>query len=75
MMQWNSRQGYPIWLFTIEEFNQLSNGTELESIMGDKVIKGIDIIDEDIRFGHMAYGVDRLLGHPESELFTVFKLS
>ena len=75
MMKWETRNGYPIWLFTIEEFRQLPDGIELESVMGDKVVKGKDEIDEDTRFGYMAYGVDRLLDHPGSELFTVFKLS
>ena len=75
MMKWNGSLGHPVWLFTVDEFSQLPDGMELTSITGEKVVKGKDKIDDDTRFGHMAYGVRDLLGHPESELFTVFKLS
>ena len=61
-------------LFTIEEFKQLPDGTELTSINNKKVIKGKDYIDLDIRFGHIAYGVTDPWNHPLKDLFLLFKL-
>ncbi len=63
-------------LFTPEEFDQLPDGTELYSIMkGDKPkIKGVDKIDMDTRWGHIAYGVNDPWNHPLKDLFLVFKL-
>ena len=65
-----------LWLFTPEEYEQLPDGTELYSIMaGDKpVVKGVDKIDMDIRFGHIAFGVHDPWNHPLKDLFLVFKL-
>lgn len=42
----------PLWAFDL-----IPDGTELESIGGDKVIKGKDEIDLDVRFGCIAYGL------------------
>ena len=44
-------------LITKEEFHKLPDGTILECIDGTISVKGVDFIDEDIRFNHMAYGV------------------
>lgn len=65
-----------LWLFTPEEYEQLPNGIELYSIMsGDKsVVKGVDTIDMDTRFGHIAYGVHDPWNHELKDLFLVFKL-
>ncbi len=38
-------------------FRQLPNGTQLRSITGRTVTKGRDPIDDDTRFGLMAYGL------------------
>lgn len=64
-----------LWLFTIEELKQLPDGIVLESIMGDFVTKGVDFIDDDVRFGHTAYGVRDPYTHTEAELFTKFMLA
>ncbi len=62
-------------LFTPEEFEQLPDGTELYSIMGEgPVVKGKDKIDMDTRFGHIAYGVEDPWNHPLKDLFLVFKI-
>ena len=59
-----------LWLFTPQEFDQLPDGIELECIDGTKAVKGQDYIDQDIRFGHIAYGVRNPRNHTEAELFT-----
>lgn len=52
--KWEERDLYliPLWAFDL-----IPDGTELESIGGDKVIKGKDEIDLDVRFGCIAYGL------------------
>ncbi len=64
-----------LWLFTEDEFNKLPDGIELICINGETVIKGVDVIDMDTRYGHIAFGVDNPMNHPEAELFSVFMLS
>lgn len=70
MQKWNET----LWLFTPDEFEQLPNGTALICINGTVAVKGTDSIDMDTRFFHIAYGITDPLNHPESELFTKFKL-
>ena len=72
MHPWNEE----LYLFTPEEFEQLPDGTELYSIMSEDkpVIKGIDKIDMDTRWNHIAYGVKDPWNHPLKDLFLVFKL-
>jgi hypothetical protein len=43
----------PLWAFDL-----IPDGTELESIDGDKVTKGKDEIDLDVRFGCIAWGLN-----------------
>lgn len=69
-----NRWGDRLWIFTPEEYNQLPDGMILTCINGKDAIKGVDEIDMDIRFGHMAYGVENPTTHPQSELFSVFML-
>jgi hypothetical protein len=76
MIQWESgasREG--LHLFTVEEFNKLPDGLELESINGDKKVKGVDNIDMDTRFGYIAWGVKDPWNHPEKHLFLTFKIA
>ena len=68
------RWGPTLWLFSKEEFDKLPNGFVLTSINGTKKTKGVDSIDTDIRWGHIAWGVSDPLNHPDAELFTVFRL-
>lgn len=64
-----------LYLFTPEEFKQLPDGIDLDCItVGKKATKGIDYIDLDTRFGHIAYGVKDPWNHPLKELFLIFKL-
>jgi hypothetical protein len=72
MIRWSEETN--LYLFTIDEFNQLPDGIELESIMGDKAVKGKDYIDTDTRSGYIAFGVRDPINHLEAELFTKFKL-
>ena len=71
MQKWDSK----LWLFTVDEFNKLPTGIELTCIDGSKKTTGVDDIDMDTRFGHIAYGVIDPFNHPEAALFSVFKLS
>ena len=70
MHPWNGT----MWLFTPDEYEQLPDGLELKSIMGDTKIKGKDTIDMDTRWGHIAYGVEDPWNHPLKDLFLVFKI-
>lgn len=58
-----------LWLFTPEELEQLPDGIELTSIMGKKVVKGRDYIDDDTRGGHLAYGIREPFKHELKDLF------
>lgn len=64
-----------LWLFTVEEFKQLPDGTFLESIYGSVYIKGEDFISMDTRNGYLAYGVRNPTNHCLGELFTKFQLT
>lgn len=46
----------PLWLLTVEEFNQCRPGTDLGCINGSVYTIGEDDIDLDIRFGLIAFG-------------------
>ena len=46
-----------LWLLTPDEFVALPDGAVLTAIDGEKATKGIDEIDNDTRFGHLAYGL------------------
>lgn len=55
MQKWNEN----LWLLTPGEYIQLKDGIKLQSINGKNSIKGIDYIDQDTRFGHIAYGLTK----------------
>jgi hypothetical protein len=63
-----------LYLFSLDEYEQLPAGIELESISGTKLIKGRDYIDLDTRFGHIAYGVRDIENHPNHNLLLKFLL-
>lgn len=75
MHPWDNLGEDSLILFTPEEFALLPDGMEFESISGVKRIKGKDYIDDDVRFGHMAYGVRNIMKHPDAELFTKIRLA
>jgi len=52
----------------------ISDGIELTCIDESKAIKGKDYIDQDIRFGYLAYGVVEPFGLFAKDKFLVFKL-
>lgn len=57
MINWKLKNGEIINLVTLEKFKKLKKGTKLVCIDGTTVIKGKDEIDDDTRFGYMAYGI------------------
>lgn len=63
-----------LYLFTVEEFNHLPDGTELTCIDHTTAIKGKDVIDLDTRGNHIAFGVVDPWNHPLKDIFLVFKL-
>jgi hypothetical protein len=72
MILWDQETG--LYLFNEKEFNQLPDGIELESIGGKVKIKGQDTIDNDTRFGYLAFGVRNPFEHEHKDLFLLFVL-
>lgn len=68
MRRWNK----DLWLITPAEFEQLPDGTVLESINSETVTKGVDDIDQAVRFGHLAFGVRDPYNHTQAIYFTKF---
>lgn len=50
-------EGEVLWLLTSDEYEKLLDGTRVKSIRGIWATKGKDYIDDDTRFGMMAYGL------------------
>ncbi len=73
MTRWDEESG--LYLFTPEEFTKLPNGFKLTSISKKTAVKGTDYIDQDTRFGHLAFGVVDPWNHPDRDLFLTFILS
>ena len=46
-----------LWLLTVTELHAIPDGTVVTSIMGNTKVKGLDEIDEDTRFGYVAWGL------------------
>lgn len=57
MKKWNET----LWLLTPEEYAALPDGTHLMSINNAISVKGTDYIDQDTRFGCIAYGFTKEL--------------
>ncbi len=55
--RWKLDDGRTIYLLTPERFAALADGTAVVCIDGETRIKGTDPIDDDTRFGHLAYGL------------------
>ena len=72
MLLWSKESN--LYLFTPEEYEQLPDSCELTCIDGSKEVKGVDKVDMDTRFGHIAFGVIDPWNHPLKDLFLVFKL-
>ena len=70
MMLWDDVGGEQLWLLTPLEFSKLPDGTKLTCIDGKKAINGKNYIDQDTRFGQIAWGligsleeVERIVNH------------
>lgn len=70
MQRWDDN----LWLITEKEFEKIPNGTELTCIDGTTVTKGVDYIDMDTRFGHLAYGFVDPLTHPLRDTLLFFRM-
>lgn len=77
MNKWEDKGENSLWLLTPEEMARVPDGVEVESILEEKYIKGVDKLDDDTRAGHLAYGIRNPFNHPNEELrqlFVLFKL-
>lgn len=72
MVRWSADDD--LYLFTPEEYDQLPDGIELTCIDNTKSVKGKDEIDQDTRYGHIAFGVKDPWNHPLKDKFLIFKL-
>lgn len=57
MIKWEEAGPNSLWLVTPAEFEKLPDGMVFESIGGKFYTKGKDYIDQDVRGGHLAFGV------------------
>lgn len=57
MKKWDDN----LWLLTLEEFTELPDGVKLMCIDNTFAVKGVDDIDDDTRFGCLAYGFTKEL--------------
>ena len=75
MQRWDDKGHESLWLFTPEEMTKVPDGTILETIGGEFVVKGVDRIDDDVRFGHLAYGVRDPFNHEHKDIFLLFLIA
>jgi len=57
MKKWDDN----LWLLTLDEFKELPDGIKLMCIDDTFAVKGVDYIDDDTRFGCLAYGLTKEL--------------
>lgn len=56
---WELDDGRVVRLITKSELDALPDGTEvIRCIDGEKLIKGKDYLDNDTRFGYLAFGLE-----------------
>jgi hypothetical protein len=72
MQKWSDEDD--LYLFTPAEYERIPDGTVLTCIDNTTSVKGKDYIDDDTRFGHIAYGVKDPWNHPLKDLFLIFKI-
>lgn len=53
---WKESPEHIHWLLPGEWYSSLPDGLELQPISGNMKVVGVDYIDDDIRFGCLAYG-------------------
>ena len=49
--------GETIFLLTPQELENIADGQLLITILGEEAVKGVDIIDDDLRQGYLAFGL------------------
>lgn len=57
---WDDEEEHPdglLWLLTPDELDDMPTGLVLECINGDIAVVGKTDIDDDTRFGYIAYGI------------------
>jgi len=62
---WDDEEEHPdglLWLLTPDEIDDMPTGLVLECINGSRAVVGKSKIDDDTRFGYIAYGIR---GHRE----------
>lgn len=57
MKQWDNE----LWLLTPAEYELLPDGVRLKCIDDTYAVKGADYIDQDVRFGCLAFGLTEQL--------------
>lgn len=62
MKKWNEK----LWLLTPNEFTLIPDGVKLQCIEGTYAVKGKDYIDQDVRFGCLAYGLTKELAKEQN---------
>lgn len=58
MSHWTLDDGRVIRLLTPRELLRVPDGTVLTSILGERMVKGTDPIDDDTRGGYLAFGIE-----------------
>ena len=72
MRRWDEDSN--LYLITPKQFEHVPDGYELTSISGNKLVKGRDYIDDNIRYGYLAYGFEDPYNTLDKELLTVLCL-
>jgi hypothetical protein len=73
--KWEDNGENSLWLLTPDELTKIPDGTVLECINGKKYTVGIDIIDDDTRFGYLAYGVRNPFNHEHKDIFLLMAIA
>lgn len=75
MIKWEDEDENSLWLLTPEELTKVPDGTKLECINKKMYTVGVDRIDDDIRYGHLAYGVRNPFNHKLKDIFLLMILA
>lgn len=74
MLKWTADGENSLWLLTPAEFAKIPDGAVLECFDGKLKTKGVDYIDDDLRGGHLAYGVRNPFNHELKDIFLLMVL-
>lgn len=75
MRRWDDKGDDTLWLITPEELTKIPNGAILDCVNGKQYTVGVDDIDLDVRFGHLAYGIRNPFNHELKHIFLLFALT